>query len=106
MLQMPQMVALLNGFGGGSSALVSLLALAVGVSMAGAGMGLFEQATAMLGLIVGGVTFSGSMVAAAKLHGLISGRPIVLEGHQALNTGNLVACGVVGALALVVGEGC
>ena len=105
MLQLPQMVALLNGFGGGSSALVSLLALAVGVSMAGAGMGLFEQATAMLGLIVGGVTFSGSMVAAAKLHGLISGRPIVLEGHQALNTGNLVACGVVGALALVVGEG-
>ena len=58
MIEMPQMVALLNGFGGGSSAIVSLMTLVATVWAASTvTFGEFEKVTAVLGLIVGGITF-------------------------------------------------
>ena len=65
MIQMPQMVALLNGFGGGSSAIVSLLAL-LGIL---GDVGMADRLTSGLGLVIGSITLSGSLIAAAKLHG-------------------------------------
>ncbi|HAV20544.1 MAG TPA: NADP transhydrogenase subunit beta, partial [Firmicutes bacterium] len=65
MIQMPQMVALLNGFGGGSSAIVSLLAL-LGIL---GDIAATDKLTAALGLVIGSITLSGSLIAAAKLHG-------------------------------------
>jgi len=98
MTAMPQMVALLNGFGGGASLLVAGAALIESV-------GIVERpvttqltvATAASGLI-GAVTLSGSLVAFGKLQDLISGNPVRFRGQHALN-----AALAVGAAALAAG---
>ncbi|HHX27313.1 MAG TPA: NAD(P)(+) transhydrogenase (Re/Si-specific) subunit beta [Firmicutes bacterium] len=98
MIQMPQMVALLNGFGGGSSAIVSLLAL-LGIfgdiSMAG-------RLTSELGLVIGSITLSGSLIAAAKLHGKMNQRPIVFKGQSTWNNLTLLAIGILFMSLLVI----
>jgi NAD(P) transhydrogenase subunit beta len=75
MTDMPQMVALLNGFGGGSAALIStaefLHAAASGERPAGT-----AAVSTMFGCIIGSISFSGSMVAFGKLQGIISERAI------------------------------
>ena len=77
MIQMPQMVGLLNGFGGVASAIVAA------VSIAGAAdAGYFSRATTGLAVAVGMVTFTGSAVAAAKLHGLMKQKPTVWKAHR------------------------
>ncbi|CAN5694981.1 NAD(P)(+) transhydrogenase (Re/Si-specific) subunit beta [soil metagenome] len=84
MTSMPQMVALLNGFGGGASALVAgdeYLRFAAGAIEAP----LNVQATIMLSVLIGGLTFSGSLVAFGKLQELISGRAISYPGQQVIN---------------------
>ncbi len=100
MTQMPQMVAVFNGLGGGTAALVS-----VGEFLNRDSVGGGEELSILLGTLVGAVTLTGSMVAFAKLHGLISGRPIVYPNQQIYNA---VAFGVIlilGVLILVLGEG-
>ncbi len=81
MIQMPQMVALLNGLGGGSSAIVSWLVLLTGVGT----IGVFERFTAAVGLAVGAVTLSGSLIATAKLSGKMKSKPTVLKNHSVYN---------------------
>jgi NAD(P) transhydrogenase subunit beta len=82
MTAMPQMVALLNGFGGGASVLVAWAAL---VDAPAAPPLQLLIATAVSGLI-GGVTFWGSLVAFDKLQEfLLPGRPIHFPGQQPLN---------------------
>ena len=85
MIQMPQIVALLNGFGGASSAIVAAVVL-----HRGAGVGLFEALTAGVGLCVGMLTFTGSLVAVGKLHGVLTQRPIAWRFHQHLSIGSIV----------------
>ncbi len=94
MIQMPQTVALLNGFGGGASALVAVTA----VSLYSGGELRVFWFTAALALAVGALTFSGSMVAALKLQGLVSQRPLVLKNHGGL----LKAFLTVGALLVLL----
>jgi len=84
MTAMPQMVALFNGVGGGAAALVALaefhklapeagrIAVDVGIST-------------LLSALIGSLSFAGSIVAFAKLQELVSGRPIVYRGQQAVN---------------------
>ena len=86
MTAMPQLVALLNGFGGGSSLLVAGVELALHSQTQ---MGLI--ASAACGLI-GAVTFSGSLVAYGKLEELKIARDIRLPGQQALNGLLLASC--------------
>ena len=76
MIQMPQMVAALNGLGGGASALVGLI-IALQSSVSGS----FAAFTTNLAIMVGALTFSGSAVAALKLHGAINQRPQKLPYH-------------------------
>ncbi|MGI6615141.1 MAG: NAD(P)(+) transhydrogenase (Re/Si-specific) subunit beta [Dethiobacteria bacterium] len=83
MLQMPQMVALLNGLGGGASAMVALIE----VVERHASMGPFTQGSSQLALIVGGLTLSGSIIAALKLDRRIAQKPVVLKGHSLLTNG-------------------
>ena len=85
MTAMPQLVALLNGYGGGSSLLVAGVELALHPEQSSTGL----IATAASGLI-GAVTFSGSFVAWAKLEEMKIARDLRLPGQQALN-GLLVA---------------
>lgn len=78
MIQMPQMVGLLNGFGGAASMLAGILTL-----IQPSDESAFSLATAGLAIAVGSLTFFGSLIAAGKLHGVISGRSVKVPGHQA-----------------------
>lgn len=80
MTQMPEMVALFNGFGGGASVLVAGVAFMI---TAAPGVQL-TVATGLSGLI-GAVTFTGSLVAFAKLAEMLPGRPLGFPGLQVFN---------------------
>jgi len=98
MTAMPQMVALLNGFGGGASVLVAGAALIESVGIPDRPVtSQLTVATAASGLI-GAVTFWGSLVAWAKLQEVISGNPVLFKGQHALNA-------VLALAALVSGVG-
>jgi NAD(P) transhydrogenase subunit beta len=80
MTAMPQMVALLNGFGGGASTLVGLVEVLRRVPQG-------EDSpvwllTVGLSILIGAATLSGSLIAAGKLHEVLTGRPIVFPGHH------------------------
>lgn len=78
MIQMPQLVALLNGIGGAASAIVASFAL---VSLYN-GDEIFGKATSSLAIAVGTITLFGSLIAAGKLHKLLDQKPVVLPFHQ------------------------
>ncbi|NLE64940.1 MAG: NAD(P)(+) transhydrogenase (Re/Si-specific) subunit beta [Elusimicrobia bacterium] len=80
MTQMPEMVALLNGFGGLASLLVGWSAYHYTPQA-----GILTTSATFLSVLIGGVTFSGSLVAWAKLHGNLPSRPLVFQGQQLLN---------------------
>ena len=77
MIQMPQLVALLNGFGGLASMITGILTVINDTQS-----DTFSMINAGIAIIIGGITFSGSMVAAGKLHKIFPQKPIVLKGHQ------------------------
>lgn len=99
MTSMPEMVALLNGLGGAASALVAISIYHVDVveparlGTAAALLGGAEATTAWLSVLIGAVTFSGSLVAWAKLAERMRGAPILLPGRHVLNV--LLLLGVV-----------
>jgi NAD(P) transhydrogenase subunit beta len=96
MTDMPQLVGIFNGFGGGASALV---AIAEFVSNPAVGTGT-TGVTIMLGTLIGAVTFTGSFIAFAKLQGLITGNPITFPGQNWLNLFIFVAALSLAAAAL------
>lgn len=101
MIQMPQLVALLNGVGGLASALVGILSL-VGIGIIVSQYQLFVNVTSVLAIIVGLVTLFGSLVAAAKLHKLLPQKPVKWNNHSAiLNSLVFVMIGVVVATIFV-----
>src|SRR6056297_1623062 len=73
--EMPQLVGLFNGFGGGASAVVAGAELIDVFSVSGS-MSLELTTSAAIAGIIGSVTFSGSFVAAGKLHGLVGDSPV------------------------------
>src|SRR6202521_2612112 len=81
MTAIPQMVALFNGVGGGAAALVAvaeLLSFGQHPSFAAAFPSVFS-------IVIGSVSFAGSMVAFAKLQELMTGTPITYPGQQVVN---------------------
>jgi NAD(P) transhydrogenase subunit beta len=80
MTQMPQMVAIFNGFGGGASALIASAEF-----LSSGNINTFTLSTIMISIFVGTLTLTGSFIAFGKLQGFISGQPIVFLGQQALN---------------------
>ena len=75
MTQMPQLVALFNGVGGGAAAIVALLELAHTDSA-------FSNTAIAFTILIGGVSFSGSCVTFAKLQELIPTRPLTFPGQR------------------------
>ncbi|HUF17435.1 MAG TPA: NAD(P)(+) transhydrogenase (Re/Si-specific) subunit beta [Thermoanaerobaculia bacterium] len=111
MTEMPEMVALLNGFGGGASALVGISTLYVtliepGVrSTVAAHLGAASGVTLILSVLIGGVTFGGSVVAYLKLHELMRGNPILLPGRHLMNASLfLIALGLGAAFSFAVDD--
>ncbi len=88
MIEMPQLVALLNGIGGAASALVGILALAK-IGLSSKDFNLFTSITASVALVVGMITLVGSLIAAGKLHKLLSQRSVIWKNHQLLTTVSL-----------------
>jgi NAD(P) transhydrogenase subunit beta len=92
MTAMPQLVSLFNAVGGGAAALVAINDY---VRLAGATTGVPEATTitTVLDVLIGAVTFSGSIIAAGKLQGVINGAPVTFPGSRAAN----IAAAVVAA---------
>ncbi|HEY6605488.1 MAG TPA: NAD(P)(+) transhydrogenase (Re/Si-specific) subunit beta [Gaiellaceae bacterium] len=84
MTAMPQMVALFNGVGGGAAALIALAEFHNRAPDPGT-LKTDISLSIMLSAIIGSISFSGSMVAFAKLQELITGRPIVYPAQHLLN---------------------
>jgi NAD(P) transhydrogenase subunit beta len=91
MTAMPQLVALFNGFGGGASAMVAGAALLEILYVGGATSNQLVISTAASGLI-GAVTFWGSLVAFAKLQGIITESAILIPGRQVINSLLALVC--------------
>ncbi|MBA2638286.1 MAG: NAD(P)(+) transhydrogenase (Re/Si-specific) subunit beta [Solirubrobacterales bacterium] len=101
MTQMPQMVALFNGVGGGAIALIAWVEFRDTSGFA-------DDATyiaifSLFSAIVGSVSFWGSNIAFAKLQEILPGRPITVPGQQVLNAVLLLAA-VACAVAIVAGS--
>ncbi len=94
MTAMPQTVAVFNGFGGAASALV---AMAEYVRMKSHPQG-FEILTLVLGVLVGTLTLTGSLIAFGKLQGLVSGKPLVFPLQKTINALLLLVILGLGAL--------
>ena len=98
---MPQMVGLLNGLGGGASTLV-----AVGecwrLMAQPAGLPLDTLLTTLLGVLIGAITLTGSLVAFGKLQGVITSAPVIFPLQQSLN-GVLLLAFLVGGAYLIHG---
>ncbi len=86
MIEMPQTVALLNGIGGLASALVGSIELISSNST------VFADITAALALVIGAVTFSGSLIAALKLARIFDSRPSKLPGHSTISILLIALC--------------
>ena len=100
MIQMPQVVAFLNGLGGLSSALVAVLAASQAEKA-----DRLQVYIALGALAIGFVTFTGSMVAAGKLAKILSQKPIVLKAHSIMNSTGILAivlCVAVRAPAWII----
>ncbi|MFF7648049.1 NAD(P)(+) transhydrogenase (Re/Si-specific) subunit beta [Streptomyces canus] len=96
MTAMPQLVSVFNAVGGGAAALIAVNDL-LRIENAGARVSL----PGALDIVIGAVTFSGSLVAAGKLQGLVSGAPVVFPGARLLNV-LLPASFVAGSAWLVL----
>ncbi|HKW71013.1 MAG TPA: NAD(P)(+) transhydrogenase (Re/Si-specific) subunit beta [Candidatus Dormibacteraeota bacterium] len=97
MTAIPQMVALFNGVGGGAAALVAIAELL----KFPAHPPFAEAFPSVFSIVIGSVSFAGSMVAFAKLQELMTGTPITYPGQQIVNA--VIAALIVGFAIAVLG---
>jgi NAD(P) transhydrogenase subunit beta len=97
MTAMPQLVSIFNAVGGGAAAL-----LAVNELLESSGVGAQVSITGSLDILIGAVTFSGSLIAAGKLQGVITGAPVVFPGARLLNV--VLALAFVGGGAWLIAD--
>ncbi|HZC41846.1 MAG TPA: NAD(P)(+) transhydrogenase (Re/Si-specific) subunit beta [Streptosporangiaceae bacterium] len=100
MTAMPQLVSVFNAVGGGAAALVAIHDY---VNLAGASAGVPEATTVttLLDVLIGAVTFSGSIIAAGKLQGLINAAPVQFPGSRVVNIA-MAVIGIGAAIYLIV----
>jgi NAD(P) transhydrogenase subunit beta len=94
MTDMPQMIALYNGMGGGAAAGISAVAL-LGTTTTATG------SLAVIGGLIGAVSFSGSLIAFLKLQGWMRPRPITFPGQKVINMAVLALTIVSGMLVIL-----
>ncbi|MGH8004242.1 MAG: NAD(P)(+) transhydrogenase (Re/Si-specific) subunit beta [Limisphaerales bacterium] len=95
---MPQMVALLNGCGGGAAALISTVEFVGGKTTDPVGFG-----STIFGCVIGSISFSGSIVAFGKLQGIISERAITSTFQKVINA--LLFVGLIGSIVWIAAGG-
>jgi len=84
MTQMPQLVAIFNGFGGGASALVASSEF-LNTQSSGIDPSAFLIISIVLSILIGTLTFTGSFIAFGKLQGIVTSKPVTFTGQQLLN---------------------
>ena len=100
MTAMPQLVSLFNAVGGGAAALIAIddyLHLASLQTFAPNTIPLEISVPTVLDVVIGGITFTGSLIASGKLMGVISGKPIRIPGGQLVT----LALAVITAVAAI-----
>ena len=103
MTEMPQMVAIYNGMGGGSAAAIAAVEIAHGSGGWGSSHSTAALALGMLGAMIGSVSFSGSCIAWAKLQGVMK-KAYRLPAQNAVNIGLAVVVVALGAYIVGVGK--
>ncbi|NRB52247.1 MAG: NAD(P)(+) transhydrogenase (Re/Si-specific) subunit beta [Saprospiraceae bacterium] len=98
MTAMPQMVSIFNGLGGACAVVLAMVELVNMSNPTAGGIGI-----ALLTLLIGGVAFTGSLLAFAKLQGLVWDSTITLPKHNIINMVLLVGTLVVGVLLYLQG---
>lgn len=105
MTDMPQLVAVLNGFGGGASALVAGAVLFEASSLVGTPLEIDLNSEFLLSVFasgfIGAITFTGSMIAFAKLQGLTKETPVRYPADQIVKIAIAVIAIVLGAMMLM-----
>ena len=101
MTGMPQMVGLLNGFGGGASTLVALAEYYHLLNDVSASPEISTLVTIILSILIGAVTFTGSFIAFGKLQGFVTGKVVKYTGQHAIN-GILILTVIVGGVLYVM----
>ncbi|NET33011.1 MAG: NAD(P)(+) transhydrogenase (Re/Si-specific) subunit beta [Cyanothece sp. SIO1E1] len=100
MTAMPQMVSIFNGLGGACAVVLAMVELVNMSNPTAGGIGI-----ALLTLLIGGVAFTGSLLAFAKLQGLVWDSTITLPKHNIVNMVLLVGTLVVGVMLYLQGSG-
>ncbi len=98
MTAMPQLVSLFNAVGGGAAALIAIEDY-LNFNNVGGSIPLSTNLFIVLDIIIGSITFSGSLIASGKLQGLIAGKPIMIPGGR-LVTLALAVVTLIAALVL------
>ena len=102
MTAMPQMVALFNGMGGATAALVSVAEF-LRLTRAGEAIGIGESTSIVLGTIIGAISFTGSIIAFGKLQEILPGRPLQFPLQRVINA--LILLSVLALGVVVVADG-
>ncbi len=98
MTSMPQMVALYNGMGGGAAAAIAA------VELFGAPGGASQLVVTLVGALIGSISLSGSLIAWAKLDGVLD-KPLRIKGQQVINGVAMLLTLCVGGYIVAVGQG-
>ena len=103
MTAMPQMVALFNGMGGATAALVSV-AEYIRLVRVGEAIGAGEATSIVLGTIIGAVSFTGSLIAFGKLQEILPGKPLQFPLQRLINGLLVVGLIAIGGLIVMSGQ--
>jgi NAD(P) transhydrogenase subunit beta len=103
MTAMPQLVSLFNAVGGGAAALIAIDDY-IRISTHGESIPLDTHVFVVLDIIIGSVTFTGSLIASGKLQGMISGKPIMIPGGRLVTIGLAAITVVAAGILFTTGE--
>ena len=105
MTSMPELVAILHSFVGLAAVLVGMASfLDPGHDLLEGTNRLIHDIEILLGVFIGGITFTGSVVAFGKLRGSLSGKPLLLPGRHFINLGMLLISIWLGSEFLIQGK--
>jgi NAD(P) transhydrogenase subunit beta len=99
MTSMPQMVALYNGMGGGAAGAIAAVEL-----FGNKAQGATQLVVTLIGALIGAVSLSGSLIAWAKLNGVIK-KPLRVKGQQIFNAASMAATLAVGSYLVYAAHG-
>ncbi|HWP05992.1 MAG TPA: Re/Si-specific NAD(P)(+) transhydrogenase subunit beta [Polyangiaceae bacterium] len=96
MTSMPELVAVLHSFVGLAAVLVGVASYLGTPGHAGTTEQLIHEIEVFVGVFVGAITFTGSIIAFGKLKGIIGSKPLMIPGRHLINAGMLAACIALG----------